>query len=202
MIITYYGEIPILEDVTTTNDETGIKLDTNTDAVPENTTLVVNTITSGDTYINAQTVLNGTVSKMYVYDISLKSEGVEIQPNGKVKISIPVPSDVDTSKLVIYRITDNGEKIEYTATIETIDGIKYATFETDHFSTYVLAEKTATSESNKDNEQKETTAKEDNTKAPGSLPKAGVGISLTIVIIAVIVISVLAYIKYKNLKDI
>lgn len=185
-------------NINLSDDSTGIKLNANTDAVPENTTLVVKSVTSGDTYKNAKITLGNTVSKIYVYDISLESKGVEIQPNGKVKISIPIPNDLDTSKLVIFRITDNGEKIEYTATIETIDGIKYATFETDHFSTYVLAEKTETT----NKEQQEDTTKEDNTKAPGILPQTGAGIGLTIVVIVAIGMSVLYYMKYRDVKDI
>ena len=59
-----------------------------------------------------------------------------------------VPTDIDTSKLVIYRISENGEKTEYKATIETIGNEKYATFETDHFSTYVLAELKGASDNN------------------------------------------------------
>ena len=73
---------------------------------------------------------------MYVYDITLQSEGVEVQPNGKVKVSIPVPNDLDINKLVVYRINDDRTKTEYAVTVEN----GYATFETDHFSTYVLAE--------------------------------------------------------------
>ena len=166
-------------------NSTGIYLHSNKDVIPESTVLDTKSITSGNEYDKVKTILGNTVSKMYVYDISLESKGVAIQPNGKVKISIPIPNDVDTSKLIIFRITDNGEKIEYTASLETMNGIKYASFETDHFSTYVLGQKD-----------------DGSTKAPGSLPKAGVGISLTIVIIAVIGMSVLSYIKYKHLRDI
>lgn len=194
----FYGDIPTFADVSTTDDSTGIKLSANTDVLPENTTLVVKTITSGDTYENTTTIFGNTVSKMYVYDISLESDGVSIQPNGKVKISLPIPNEVDTSKLVVCRITDTGEKIEYTATIENVNGVNYATFETDHFSTYVLAERSEII--NEDNQ--ENTDKEDDTKAPGALPKTGAGISLVVLLISIIVISVLAYIKYKDVKDI
>lgn len=173
------------------DDETGVRLTSDDDVLPEDTDLVVSHITNGNTYDTAKKILSDLVSKIYVYDIFLESNGIEIQPNGKVKISVPIPNDVDTSKLVVCRITDIGEKIEYIATIEIIDESKYATFETDHFSTYVLAEKV------------ETTSKEqDNTNAPGILPQTGVGIGLTIVIITVIGISVLAYKKYKDVKDI
>lgn len=72
-----------------------------------------------------------------MFDIKLESNGVTIQPNGKVKISIPVPDNFDKSNLVVYRVADNGDKTEYAVTLNG----DVATFETDHFSTYVLAEK-------------------------------------------------------------
>ena len=75
-----------------------------------------------------------------MFDIKLESNGVKIQPNGKVKISIPVPDNFDKSNLVVYRVADNGDKTEYAVTING----DVATFETDHFSTYVLAEKEVT----------------------------------------------------------
>lgn len=67
---------------------------------------------------------------------------MELQYNqiGYLKISIPIPNSFDTAKLLVYRVSETGDKTEYKVDVETIDGIKYATFETDHFSTYVLAE--------------------------------------------------------------
>lgn len=91
---------------------------------------------------------------MYVYDITLQSNGVKVQPNGKVKVSIPVPEGLDTNKLVVYRIDKEGNKTEYKITVETIDNIKHAIFETNHFSTYVLGEKAEETTTNT-----ETTAK-------------------------------------------
>ena len=49
---------------------------------------------------------------------------------------------------MVYRIESNGQKIAYKVSIITIEGIKYAQFETDHFSTYVLAEVEANEKDN------------------------------------------------------
>lgn len=141
--------------VTLADSSTDIKLSANNGVLPENTQMVVSKVSKGSTYMLVENTLKDITSKLYIYDITLTSAGTKVQPNGKVKISIPVPSDVDTSKLTVYRVADNGEKTEYKVTVEG----GYATFETDHFSTYVLAEKTATSqEENKqhilDNEPK------------------------------------------------
>lgn len=123
-----------VENVNITTD--GIKIDSTTNVVPKNTTLSVEKITSGNSYNTVSKVLGTSVNKFVVYDISLLSNNTKIQPNGKVKVSIPIPSDYNRNKLEVYRIKDNGEKIKYDVTVEG----DYATFETDHFSTYVLAE--------------------------------------------------------------
>ncbi len=110
-------------------------------------------------------------NKFYAYDITLKSNGVKIQPNGKVKISIPIPEGMETSNLVVYRVEDN-KLIKYEVTVEEIESVKYATFETDHFSTYVLAE-VATA----DNQEENNTATEENTTSTNgekdNTPKTG-----------------------------
>lgn len=152
-----------IEDTTTSNDnnvkpvvatdnKTNIKLETNDDVVPSNTVLEVQPITEGKIFDNVRKVLSN-VNKFKVFDITLKSNGVEIQPNGKVKISIPIPQEFDTSKLMVYRIEGNGKKVAYKVNVVTIDNVKYAQFETDHFSTYVLAE-TDLNSNEKDNTPK------------------------------------------------
>ncbi len=130
--------------VTTTDTNTNIKLESTTGVVPSDVVLDVKPITTGNAYTSVKKVLTN-VSKFVAYDITLKSNGVEIQPNGKLKIKLPIPDGYDTSKLVVYRI-DGNNKIKYNVKVETIDGKKYATFETDHFSTYVLAEVSNTNE--------------------------------------------------------
>ncbi len=127
------------QNVTKTDNNTNIKLETTIGIVPENTILEVKPIIEGTTFENIKKVLFN-VNKFEIFDITLKSNGVEIQPNGKVKISIPIPEGFDTSKLLIYRVEENGNKVEYKVNVVTIGNVKYAQFETDHFSKYVLAE--------------------------------------------------------------
>lgn len=130
----------IKEDIKLNDKETNITLEAEDGVVPKDTILVVNTINSN--YSNYQQLLNiFQKSKNFkMFDINLESNGTKIQPDGKVKISIPVPAEFDKSNLFVYRIEENGDIIEYTVTVK--DGM--ATFETDHFSTYVLAEKEIT----------------------------------------------------------
>ncbi len=121
--------------VIVTDKETNIKLEANDSVVPNDVVLEVKPITEGTTFDNLKRLLSN-VNKFKAFDITLKSNGVEIQPNGKVKVSIPIPDNFDKSKLIVYRVEDNGNKIEYKVTIVG----NYAQFETDHFSKYVLAE--------------------------------------------------------------
>lgn len=125
-------------DVTYTaiDDKTNIKAEANEGVVPVNTILV--TVLEKDTGILnvVKLSLKDTSTKYMSYDITLQSAGVKVQPNGNVKISIPIPKDYDKTKLTVYRIAENGDKTQYDV---KVDG-DYATFETNHFSTYVLAE--------------------------------------------------------------
>lgn len=100
-----------------------------------------------DTAITVKEVKNDTIRKaldtsVYVaYDISLYSNAkqakVEKIEDGMFKVSVPVPENLKGKTIMVYHIDDEGEKTEHAAEVE--DGI--ATFETNHFSTYVLAEK-------------------------------------------------------------
>lgn len=185
------------------DEETGIKLDSDDGKLPEDTDLIIEKILSGDTYKNIQMVLKDIASNIYVYDITLKANNVEVQPNGTVKVTIPLPDNIDVGSVMIYRIEENGEKTELSTTIQTIDNKKYIIFETNHFSTYVLAEKsTETKQEAGKNDKNNDTNKQDNTTAKGTLPNTGVGISITLAILIASIITLVAYIKYKTYKDI
>lgn len=155
--------------VTNTDTDTNIKLETTSSVVPSTTKLVAEKVSSGENYNTVVTVLGNDVEKFIMYDISLVNENVKIQPNGKVKISLPVPTGYDISKIVVYRISDDGTKTKYDTTIK--DG--YISFETDHFSNYVVAEETSqetdsTTKTQENNTQKNTTKRE-----LDSTPKTG-----------------------------
>lgn len=120
--------------ITKEDKTTGIKIEGNVSA---NVVISSNKVTDQTLLNKVTNVLKNISSKYIVYDITLLENNVKIQPNGNVKVYIPIPSEYNTSKLVVYRITDEGKKVEYKVAVNG----DYATFETDHFSTYVLAEK-------------------------------------------------------------
>lgn len=127
----------VTEPVKLEETTTKIKLEADTTVIPANTVLNTKEVKEEKVLNTVKESLKDIATKYMVYDINLLSNGVKIQPNGKVKISIPVPTEYNKANLVIYRVADNGDKTEYAVTVNG----DIATFETDHFSTYVLAEK-------------------------------------------------------------
>lgn len=121
-----------------TNMKSNIKLEFDTGVISEDTILEVDTIVDGIVYDNIKQVLSD-INKFVAFDINLILNGAIIQPNGIVRLSIPVPEGFNMEKLVAYRIGENGKE-EYKVNIISINNVNYAQFETDHFSTYVIAE--------------------------------------------------------------
>lgn len=174
---------PSNAEVTNKDNTSNIKLETTSNVVPGNTVLNVTSIEAGDIYNNVKKALTG-INKFVLFDISLMSNDAKVQPNGNVKISIPVPSGYDISKLIVYKVDTDGNKTEYKVNVTTEDNIKYAQFETDHFSYYVLAEQP-------------TNKKLDNEPKTGVSNYAIFASAITLILLAGIVIIVTLKIK-KN----
>lgn len=71
----------------------------------------------------------------YIFDISVSLDGVEVQPDGKVKVTLPVPNE-EVSKYDVFHIKDDNTSEKLAATYS--DG--KVSFETDGFSLFVLVE--------------------------------------------------------------
>lgn len=100
--------------------------------------LKVEELKSGADYTAVGTALKGIATKYVPFDISLLYNGVEVQPTGKVTVKLPIPADMDASKLAVYYVNGtNKELIAHTVSDN------FAVITTDHFSYYVLAEKTS-----------------------------------------------------------
>lgn len=115
--------------------ESNIEITSSDSTIPLDTTLTVKNIEDS----SIKDIIKTENYKSY--DISLysaaKNAKIEKLENGKFIVSIPVPEILKDKEIIVYYINSNGEKEEHVATVK--DGI--ASFETDHFSTYVLAEK-------------------------------------------------------------
>ncbi len=189
---------PPTEPISKEDTTTGIKLETTTAVVPSNTILSSVTVTEQKILDTVNKAIKDTTSKYKVYDINLLKDGAKIQPNGKVKISIPIPSDYDKSKLEVYRIDDNGGIIKYNVTVNG----EYASFETDHFSIYVLADTTQNNTSNNNQGTETNKPTTNNNRELDETPKTGIQ-DITYIITAVVIISavgIIATIKRKQSK--
>lgn len=69
------------------------------------------------------------------YDISLLDKSLQkVELNGNVKVKLPVPSNLDSSKLTVYYVDDTGNVINMNASV--VDN--YLEFNTNHFSVYII----------------------------------------------------------------
>lgn len=181
---------------------TGIQLDMQNN-LPEDTKLIADTVKNGNLYDKAVQSIGQEYKNLNVYDISLKDEkNVKIQPSGNVKMYIPIKDNMDTSKLSVYRVENNGNKIQYDVTVTEENGINYATFETNHFSIYVLAEKNTTNTKENDEEKTEQVLQEEQKKQDTPKHKLDnepkTGITSNIVTITVISLSIIGIVICKK----
>lgn len=147
----------VLKDV-----KTNVKLEAMVEYLSEDTELLVKQIVEGEEYNNIKEQLKNKSKKFDIYDISLVKNNTKIQPSGKVKVYIPIPDSYDYDRMIVYRIKENGLE-EYNVEIE--EG--FAIFETEYFSTYVLAEKELEEISGEQNEELNLAHKLDDTPKTG-----------------------------------
>ena len=132
-------EFTVYSRVLDTDKNTGIKMTGTADILPVGTALVANEISDGEIYETIVEVLPG-VHDFVAFDIKLESSVAEMLLAGNVQIDIPIPPSFNALRLAVYRIDDDGSKTSYETAVTEQDGTRYATFETDHFSVYVLLE--------------------------------------------------------------
>lgn len=73
-------------------------------------------------------------TKTYIYDIFVSKNNAEVQPDGKVKVTVPMPADEKATGYNVYHMKDNGAIEAIPSTYN--DG--KVSFETDSFSWYVF----------------------------------------------------------------
>ncbi len=74
-----------------------------------------------------------------LYNISFVKNDNLVQPNGKVKVYLPIPEGMNSNTCVVYRQESDGR---WTILHAKVEG-NYVVFETDHFSLYAIAGETA-----------------------------------------------------------
>ena len=110
--------------------------------IPSGASMKRSKVVTGTEYSNAKAVTNAVSDKIAVFEIDLlNSNDVKVQPNGKVSITTDIPNGFDPSRVVVYRLSADGKS--YTKLTSTVSGGKIS-FETDHFSTYIVAQESVT----------------------------------------------------------
>lgn len=71
-----------------------------------------------------------------VYNITLRKDGIEVQPDGDIEVQLPAPDGTGTKKCVVYRIEENGRS---TLLDSSCNG-DYVTFTTSHLSYYIVGQ--------------------------------------------------------------
>ncbi|WP_294409541.1 NEAT domain-containing protein [uncultured Ruminococcus sp.] len=139
-----------------TDDKTGVKIHADKGVFAEGTTAEVTEITSGNDFDSATQLISYEADKFHLYDIAFKgSDGNEAKPNGKISVSIPVPSDY--ANPVVYRIAD-GKKTLISGT--TADGM--FTFSAKEAGQYLIEDKkTGTSDNKSDNKNSSSSSSAD-----------------------------------------
>ena len=113
----------------------------------ENKNIKVETISLTEDF----TGLAQNIDKAVGYDISIKNDGKTISDfSEKIRVGVVIPEGFGTRNLQVLYVENNEVKETYSVQVEAVDDIKYAVFETKHFSKYVLIKKV---------EEKETDSK-------------------------------------------
>lgn len=77
---------------------------------------------------------NNPLEMHELYNISFVKNDKNVQPNGKVKVHVPIPEGMDSNTSKIYRQEADGSWTVLNAKVEG----NYLVFETDHFSLYAI----------------------------------------------------------------
>lgn len=118
------------------------KLDAGKNVIPEGAKLSVSKVVAGKEYVAAKKATEKVADKIAVFSIDLlNSDNVKVQPNGKLEITTDIPTGYDVNRIAVYRLSEDGTS--YTKLDSKVVNGKVV-FETDHFSTYMIAEEKST----------------------------------------------------------
>lgn len=128
------------EEVVSSDSNVKINVETGSDAViDENTELKVDEV-SEETSEEVQAKIEEATAKkaevLAAYDISLVLDGAEVQPGGKVAVTLPAPENAgDFETLQVVYVDDEGNVTPCDTKINADGSV---TFTTDHFSYYAI----------------------------------------------------------------
>ncbi len=129
------AEIIFKPPVVVSDENTGITITGAEGVIDESVTVNVKNVSIGNYLVGLGATHNIDTSKMY--DITLTMDDVNVQPDGRVKVMIPLEEGKSYNNVVVLYIDKNYKVEQMESYIE--DG--YVVFYTDHFSLYSVVEK-------------------------------------------------------------
>lgn len=127
-------EEPDDENFVIVDKETDIKVTAPAGVLDSDVQLVVKPITAKDVNDNIAAALNSLEGEITAFDIKLMKDNVLIQPNGTVTVTMNVPKDFYSMRYSLYHIDENGKL----TSMPFITADYELSFDTDHFSIFVL----------------------------------------------------------------
>lgn len=122
----------------TSDAKTDITITPSSNAIPLDTVIKADKLTSGTEYENIIKVLD--VETYETFDLTLYSESANKNiTSGEFEVQIPVSDALKGKTLMAYYVGEDNKIEEYDVDLTTKEG--YAIFKTKHFSIYTLAEK-------------------------------------------------------------
>lgn len=182
-----------------TNDaKTDITISSSSSTLPLDTIIKASKLTNGEEYDKIMKVLG--VSNSETFDLTLYSnstnENVTKLENCSFLVEIPVSKELEGKELIVYYVTSDEKIEEHEVTIK--DG--YATFETDHFSIYTLAEKNVdVNEGDTGNTPTETPSTTPSNSTTGS-PQTGDNVELYVIILIISLAGLVSGVVYLRRK--
>ena len=122
-------------NITLTDSSTNITLEANTGVIPDDSELLVETITDGERFDAISSVLDEETFS--IFSISVTSLDEAVEPSENVKINMPIPENYDKDNLIVYSVSEENEKTKCTITVD----VDTVSFETSTLGDFVLAVK-------------------------------------------------------------
>ncbi len=201
----------ILPTYATADMKTNVEISTESSSIPLDTQVQANKLTSGTEYeriVNILEVEDNATYDLKLYSNSLKEFVTKLE-DGTFEVKIPIPEELEGKTLIVYYVDENDNVTEHEVTVK--DG--FASFETDHFSTYVLAEKveednntddTDSGNANTGNPTGSGSSSEEtnnNHTATGKNPQTGDNIILFVAVLVIAVVGILTTTILKKHKN-
>lgn len=134
------------------NIDTKIVITSTDSSIPLDTSISAKVVNFED--IKELLDTNNFISYNIALFSSAKNTLIEELDNGKFLVTIPVPDDLKGKTLTVYYLTSENKLEEHEVTVNE-DGT--ITFETNHFSTYTIAEKIAATNTEQNNDSNTNT---------------------------------------------